>query len=206
MVGFWPTIQARDPVPTSNLFTCGKLGVCELELADMPLLQRFFDGSPEYFRFAYDRDPRMVEALYELQDKLPAGMVSRRKWLLGLMDDNGQLQAMSTVWSGFMKDDVWMISLFVVATALHGSGVAGSFYASLENWMHVSGAQWVRLGVIKNNHRAERFWEKSGYTEVRQRVDTSLSSNNNVVRVMVKSLAGRPLTEYLQLMERDRPE
>ncbi len=55
------------------------------------------------------------------------------------------------------------------------------------------------------NTRAERFWERSGYVEVRRRGPLQMERRLNLLRVMVKPLAGRAIEPYLALITRDRP-
>ena len=70
--------------------------------------------------------------------------------------------------------------------------------------MRGNGAQWIRLGVVLGNQQAERFWQKVGYAELRQRTGIQMGKLVSTVRVMMKPLcAGAPET-YLQLVERDR--
>ena len=56
------------------------------------------------------------------------------------------------------------------------------------------------------NRKAERFWEKAGYTEVRKRSGIQTGDHTSTVRVFAKPLQGGSVEEYLQLIERDRPE
>jgi len=56
------------------------------------------------------------------------------------------------------------------------------------------------------NERAERFWEKLGYREVRKRLAVQMGQRTNDLRVMVKPLQGASVDEYLTLVSRDRPE
>jgi ribosomal protein S18 acetylase RimI-like enzyme len=72
--------------------------------------------------------------------------------------------------------------------------------------MRAGGAQWVRLGVVVGNARAERFWEKAGFGEVRRRYEVEIEGRVGDLRVMVKRLAGRSIAEYLALVARDRPD
>ena len=76
-------------------------------------------------------------------------------------------------------------------------------YDALERWMRSGGARWLRLGVIADNPRAGRFWEKAGYREIRTREAVRMGQRTHLLRVMMKPLAGGSDDEYLQLVPRD---
>ena len=178
-----------------------------LGAADMPGLQRFFDGNPEYFLQTHGEPPLPDQAERELADVPPAEMRYREMRLLGFVEvGTGTLDAMATVVVDLIAEHVGHIGLFVVATALHGSGAAQATYAQLERWLRERGARWIRLGVVAGNTRAERFWERSGYVQVRERGPLQMGQRTNLLRVMVKPLAGGALADYLALVERDRPD
>ena len=175
---------------------------------DVDALQRFFAANPEYFVSVDGEPPAADAAAHELVDVPPAGMPYREMLLLGVSDGDdpdGALAAMATVVAGFISEHVWHIGLFIVATALHGSGAAQAIHRALERWMVERGAQWIRLGVVAGNARAERFWERTGYVETRRRGPIEMGRKTNVLRVMVKPLAGGSIDEYLDLVQRDRP-
>jgi len=111
---------------------------------------------------------------------------------------------MATIVGDFIADHVWHIGLFIVVSALHGSGAAHVLYRKLEQWMVDRGARWIRLGVVQGNAKAERFWQRSGYVQVRERGPLQMGRKTNLLRVMVKPLAGGTLDAYLALVGRDR--
>jgi len=113
---------------------------------------------------------------------------------------------MADLLSSLFVEGVWHIGLFIVATPLHGHGAAEVLYDGLEAWMIERGAEWARLGVVAGNTRAERFWERRGYREVRRRERIPMGRRVNDVRVMVKPLADGDIAEYLHRVARDRPE
>jgi hypothetical protein len=96
--------------------------------------------------------------------------------------------------------------LFLVATRLHGTGAAPEIYSALEKWVFQSGARWLRLGVVKGSTRAERFWHRQGFKEVRIREGVDTGGRLNTVRVLVKPLRETGLAEYLETVPRDRPD
>jgi len=172
---------------------------------DIPCLQEFFVANPAYFLDVYGEPPRANEAYEEFHDLPPAEMTYTRRMHIGFVNDANELEGIAGVLSDFLAAGVWHIGLYVVATSLHGSGVARSIHAALEAWMKHEGAQWVRLGVVAGNARAERFWERSGYIDMRTREGVEMGKRINTVRVMVKPLCGGALASYLERVPRDRP-
>jgi len=173
---------------------------------DIPALQAFYDENPEFFLMANGIPVRDDEAQREFDDLPPPDMPFNQRYIIGFYDNLKKLIGVTTVVSDFLAPGVWLISFFVIATSLHGSGRARAIYDRLENWMERNGAQWIRLGVIINNMKAERFWEKCGYTEIRKRLSVKFGSQVHDFRVMVKSFHRATLDEYLHRVERDRPD
>ena len=189
--------------PRPSLFGGAAFELTEL---DANQLQTFLDANPEYFMAVGDLPPRRDEAQRAFRDLPPPHMTFKGRWLIGFTDDAGRLIGMASVLSDFLVPHVWHLGLFIVATSLHGSGTAAALYQSLEDWMKARGAAWVRLGVVLGNEKAERFWPKVGYAEVRKRFNVPAGERKNTVLVLAKPLAGGEMGDYLRLVERDRPE
>jgi GNAT superfamily N-acetyltransferase len=185
--------------------TDGVRGVA-LGEAELPRLQAFFEANPTYFETVNGSPVRPDEARQEFDDLPPPEMPFRQRWIIGLEEPGGQLQGIAIVLADFIVPAVWHVALFIVDTTLHGSGVAGRAYRALEDWMRGQGANWLRLGAVVGNARAERFWPKMGYHEVRQRHGMQTGLKTSTVIVFVKPLGGRSLDDYLGRMARDRPD
>ncbi len=190
----------------SLLFETAEFSARRLHEADLPALQVFFEANSAYFLTVCGEPPAANEARQEFDDRPPPEMPFDDAFLLGVFDHSGHWVAMASIVSNLMAPHVWHIGLFVVATSLHGSGVATRVMAALEEWLSRQGAQWMRLGVVLGNTRAERFWEKCAYQEVRRRSDVPIGQCVHTLRVMVKPLRGHELNDYLRLVARDRPE
>lgn len=178
----------------------------ELGPGSEPLLQRFFEANPLYFLAVSGGPPQPEDAIEEINDELPEGWSYTKKWVIGFADASGELAAMANVVSDLLAKGVWHISTFIVETVRHGSGDASTLYHGIESWAKANGANWLRLGVVKGHTAAERFWQKCGYQQTRERPGVVFSQRVQTLRVMCKSLSGRPISEYLELIERDRPE
>lgn len=188
------------------LFATETLRAVELEAADTPDLQRFFEANPEYFLAVTGQGPTPTEADDEIHGSLPEGWPFTKKWMIGFVDATDSMVAMANVVSDVLAPGVWHIGLFIVGTPLQGSGAARMLYDHLERWARGLGAQWLRLGVVVGNARAERFWERCAFVEVRRRYGMAMGTRSNTIRVMAKPLDGGTLPDYLALVERDRPE
>lgn len=189
----------------SSVFEKMGIRVVEMDAGDLPCLQEFFDLNPEYFLAVSGQAAAPDEAEQELNGPLPEGWPYTKKWLLGFVDNSNTLIGMSNVVQDLLAPGVWHIGLFIVASSLHGSGIAQKLYHGLELWAHDNGASWLRLGVVQGNTRAEKFWGKLGYFEVRTRPGVQIGLQTNTVRVMAKALDGGSIAEYLQLVTRDDP-
>ena len=190
------------------LFAGGGLAARELMRAEVPALQAFYEANPEYFLAINGRPPAADAAAIEFDERPPAHLSYERQWCLGLFDRAAAgepLAGIAMVTSNLCLPGVWHLGLFIVATKRYGSGTAHAAYAALEDWVKGSGARHLRLGVVRGNARAERFWQRQGYVQLRERAGVDTGGRINTVRVMLKPLAGESAEAYLQAMPRDQP-
>lgn len=203
-----PAPVPEGPVSTTELPASPVQGLRTVELTPEhePLLQRFFEANPLYFVAVNGEPATPNEAHEEIRGELPSGWPYTKKWLVGYVDDKNALVAMAIVVSDLLAASVWHVGLFIVATSRHGTGLAQELYEGLEAWAAANGATWLRLGVVKGNARAERFWERQGFIQVRLWHDVKMGRLTNTLRTMVKPLTGESIEIYLSRVERDRPE
>lgn len=193
-------------MPPATLFTSLTIYARSLAAHEVPALQAFFEANPEYFQSVNGRPPNPDEAQAEFDELPPARLAYSGRWVLGLFDrSDDQLVGIAGTLSDFVAAKVWHVSLFILASQWHGQGRAGDIYAEMEAWMRLGGAQWLRLGVVAGNAKAERFWAKLGYQEVRRREGIDTGGRINTLRVLVKPLEGATVDEYLEIVARDRP-
>ena len=186
--------------PISNLNTL------EITSEHECLLQSFFEENPEYFLAVQGEPAHPHEAREEISGQLPDWLTFSQKWIIGYLDETGSIVAIANIISNFLVAGVWHIGLFMVATSLYGTGQSQILYHSLESWAISNGANWLRIGVVKGNLRAENFWKRLGYIQIRTRDGFIIGRQTNILRIMVKPLAGGTRDQYLAMIERDRPE
>lgn len=187
------------------LFHAAGHSVRQLQATDVPALQALFDANPAYFQAVNGRPAKPDEAQAEFDEVPPAHLPFARQWKAGIHDGQGQLVGTVVVLSDFCAAGVWHLGLFLLATRLHGSGLAARLHEALLDWARDQGALWMRLSVIVGNARAERFWARQGYTEVRRRHGIDTGGRLNDARVMVRALGNQDLAAYLARVPRDQP-
>jgi len=185
-------------------FACGTFTAREVTPAQLPELQRFYEANPRYFVLADGAPPGPASARESLHGLPPMEWPFTRKLLVAFRSPEGAIVGVADVIADLFSKGVWHLGFFMVDDRLHGSGVPHALYAHLEAWMRAQGARWLRLGVVRGNGRAERFWEKVGYADVLERRDYPQGNKRHTLRVMAKPLAGGSLDEYRALVPRDR--
>jgi GNAT superfamily N-acetyltransferase len=185
--------------------TIPSLRTIELTTDFEPKLQAFFDANPVYFFAVQGERARPDEAKEEITGPRPQGWMYTKKWVIGYVDASDEVVAMANVVSDLLAPGVWHIGLFILATSRHGTGDARKLYSGLETWAASNGADWLRLGVVKGNVRAERFWHSNGYIQTRTRDGVEMGRRTNTLCVMFKPLKGGSIEQYLSLVPRDRP-
>lgn len=189
------------------LFATPRLVARPLRADQVPALQALFDANPGYFQAVNGRPPKPDEAQLEFDERPPPHLGWTRRWCAGLFDASSALQGVLVVVADLGTAGAWHIALLLLADALHGSGAAAEVHAALEDFMRAGGARWARLGVVAGNARAERFWQRLGYRELRRREGVDTGGRVNTLRVLLKPL--RPdagIDDYLARVPRDRPD
>ena len=193
-------------VDSHGLPACSVVGIQVVELGDRDEaeLQRFFERAPDYFIAVNGEPATATEAHEELQGLLPAGWACSRMYWLGYRDLENQLVSVVNIAADLLAVGVWHIGLLLVDARLHGTGLAQRLHADLEAWAAGNGAQWLRLTVVIGNAKAERFWPKLGYVQVRTREGITMGRQVNSVSIQVKALTGGQVGDYLALVPRDQ--
>lgn len=201
-----PAAPSLLPAPE---FTTEALHARLLDEAELPALQAFFDANPLYFQTINGRPAGPDDAREEWLERPPAHLSYSQHWMLGLYErrvPGAPLAGVIVLSWDLCAPGVCHLGLFLIATALHGQGVAAPAYLALEDWARAHGARWMRLGVVCANTRAARFWTRLGFSEVRRREGVDTGGRLNDLSVRLKPLQPEAqLADYLALVPRDRP-
>lgn len=197
---------AERAEPPRQPFAFGAHVAVEATDADVPAIAAFYAESPEYLRLVEAREPGPADATDFVRDLPPPEFSYTDHYALLLRDADGRVDGLMMVATDLPAAGVWHLGLFIAATRLHGSGFAQAAHAAYERWARDGGARWLRLGVVTQNERAIRFWQRQGYAEMRRREGVAAGARTNTVILMAKPLAGGSWDDYLYLVPRDRRE
>ena len=101
----------------------------------------------------------------------PTWVYSEHLWFLVRHSSAREILAQIAVAADLLAAGVYHLGFFMTATRTHGTGLAHRVYDAYEQWAIGQGARWLRLGVVEANLRAEAFWSRVGYIEVRRQAD-----------------------------------
>ncbi len=179
----------------------------EIGAADIATLQQFYEANPQYNLIVAGCPPHATLAHEDFYERPPPEFPMTKKIMIAMVDSNGEMLGIADIVSDLFVTHVWHIGFFMVATARYGSGLAGHFYQALETWMAQQGARWIRLGVVADNPRGKKFWQRNKYQKVRTRESFYQNAGRtHTLDVLVKPLADNNVHDYLALVVRDRPE
>lgn len=174
---------------------------------DAPALQEFLEANPFYSETFYGRPWPADAAAKELSDRPPA------EWPQGETRHWAAVERGTGRWLGYigftehlLAAGVWHLGFMVVDTSVQGSGFAREFHEAWANRAEREGARSLRLGVVIGNPRAEAFWTRLGYAEVKIRHDVPYGDLKQSISVRVKPVGGSTLAEHLERVARDRAE
>lgn len=167
-------------------------------------IQAFEESNPEYWLQTHGHPPPADNAAKSFEWLPPAEIsYSEHLWLLVRHSSTRKILAQLGVAVDLLAAGVYHLGFFMTATPTHGSGFAHRLYEAYERWAFDRGARWLRLGVVDANRRAEAFWRRLGYLEVKRRDGYVLGDRSHVLITMAKPMPGETLQEYLVAVPRD---
>ena len=136
--------------------------VRQLNEGDIPAVLALCAGNGLYYRYC---PPFVSEESVRLDmSALPPGRKIADKHYLGYFKD-GRLIAVLDLIEGYPNADTAFIGFFMVEASLQGAGVGSGMIGELCRFLHGCGFSAVRLGWVKGNPQAERFWHRNGFAE-----------------------------------------
>lgn len=111
----------------------------------------------------------------EAQDLLTSFPPQKRledKTLYGIFDSHDTLIGVLDLVRNYPTTKAWMIGLLLLTPKVRGQQIGEQVHAQIVEQIKSDGGTEIRLGILKNNPRAQEFWERQGYTFQEEKIGT----------------------------------
>ena len=132
----------------------------KLIVSDIPNILELYSGNSEYFLHCPPSPSR--ETIQDDMSALPLGKKANDKYYIGLFEGDSIIAVMDLI-DRYPDDETAFIGLLMVAKSLQGHGVGTFIVNALTEALKAKHYKRIRLGYIKTNRSAQRFWLKQGF-------------------------------------------
>lgn len=165
-----------------------------LDHHDAALVQDLYERCSDYHELE-EGIPTRPGAAEHLLTRLPPGKTPADKHVLGLHAPDGDLVGVLDLIQDFPGAREWTLGLLMIDPATRAAGLGTRLFHALERAIAAPGGTAIYLGVLEHNVRAERFWRRLGFVELRRQDYTSASGHLSRVIVMRYGLTGQQATD-----------
>ena len=127
---------------------------------DIPAVLALSSGNGLYYRYCPPLPNE--ESVRTDMNALPPGKEPADKHYLGYFKE-GRLIAVLDLIAGYPNAETAFIGFFMVEASVQGTGVGSRIIGELCAFLRGSDFTAVRLGWVKGNLQAERFWRRNGF-------------------------------------------
>lgn len=139
--------------------------VKRLTAADADDILRLCRANTLYYRYC-EAEATKEQILIDLT-VTPPGIGPDDKYYLGFRA-GGELVAVTDLIDGYPAPEYGFIGFFMMNTAYQGKQIGSAIVREMEQCLKDCGKKRVRLGIDKDNPQSSHFWQKNGYTVIRE--------------------------------------
>jgi GNAT superfamily N-acetyltransferase len=141
--------------------------VVRLTAADEGELQDLFVRCSDFHELA-EGVPTPPGAASEELVARPPGTPLRDKFSFGISAAGGGMVGYLDLIRNHPAEGEWWIGLLMLEPAERGAGLGSRVYRAAAEWVARQGGTAIHIGVLEHNPKAERFWRRQGFQEVRR--------------------------------------
>jgi GNAT superfamily N-acetyltransferase len=118
----------------------------------------------------------------------PPGRTLEDKFSIGIHEPDGSLNAYLDILRGYPAANEWWIGLLMLDLKVRANGLGTHIFRAAQNWVSLQGGDAIYLAVLEENKRAERFWWRQGFAELRRQAHTSETGSKKSQVIVMKYL------------------
>ena len=148
-------------------------------MTDIEPLLPFFKDCEEFVKLVFHHNDTDLEA-NDFISALPNNKSQEDKLPIGIYNASGELIAAFDLIKDYPHLDSWYIGLLLIPPVFRSHKIGSSIFTCFEEAVIVFGGKEVNLIVQENNSRALLFWEKLGFTTIRESIQELPTGSNRV--------------------------
>ncbi len=171
-----PSFDLADPDYSVRLLRREDIGAIQdlyVRCLDYMLL---VDGRPA--------DPGAVEEEFQ---SVPSGKTLADKFVFGIFDRQHVLSGLLDTVRGYPDRATWWLDTLLLVPEARSRGLGQKVFQAFAGYVEASDGQAIMLGVVEENTRALKFWQKMGFEFLRQTAPEPFG--NKIQRVTIMRLA-----------------
>jgi len=145
-------------------------------------IQLFLEECEEYNMMESGRLPQPEDARFFLTDIPPQKDLSDKYCLA--VEKDARIVALIDLVKNYPTSGIWWIGLLLIHPDYQGIGLGTTIVNAIFSWFSKEGVQKVRLGVLEENEKGFRFWQKMGFQEIDRKFNRSFGIKTHTVIVM----------------------
>ena len=118
----------------------------------------------------------------KILDALPTGKNYDDQFNFGIFNRSNSLIALINIIKDYPTSNVWMLGLLLIDPRERNKGLGKLIHKELVKIVKAEKANKIRIGVLKENKNALKFWESIGYKVEKE---TNLDRGNNNIKKIV---------------------
>lgn len=149
------------------------------------IVERLCEKCSDYYILSDGKLPSKDE-IDKIFTDLPPNKNLKDKFLLGVYKSD-ELVGIVDIIKDFPTIEEWMLGLMLIEPKERGNGLGKIIHEALVRWAKKLGAKSFRIGVLKDNYEAFKFWSALGYIKIKEfNMDFTLKTHIvNVMRMQV---------------------
>jgi GNAT superfamily N-acetyltransferase len=152
-------------------------GLCEKCLDYMLLV----DGHPV--------DPNTVEEDFQ---SVPTGKSPDDKFVFGIINQQNDLVGLLDSLCAYPNETTWWIGLLLFTPETRSQGLGQKVTEGFSEYVRANGGLAIMLGVVDENKRAYKFWNRMGFELVRKTEPQQFRNKTHTVSVMRRNIGLLP--------------
>ena len=161
--------------------------VHRLLFEDIKAIHALFEQCLDYMLLV-DGHPAEANGVEEDFLSVPSGKSHEDKYVFGIVHQEKELVGVLETICRYPNETTWWIDLLLFVPESRSRGLGEKVLQGFEEYVRLSGAQAIMLGVVEDNIRAYKFWGRMGYEFVRETEPRQFGNKTQKVKVMQRIL------------------